>query len=432
MKKLQLGALNSLSSDEEEAQRAHVENEQLTQAATDAKPKKLQFGALGGLASGEEDSLREHVASEQLIEDATRGKPMKAGAAASSEAGAQPASGAAAVAPEAAAAASVHAADRGAEPDDEEEAARLAADAEAEAQAAEAAARAQEPGAGALAGDTDTDAIMNDLLGRVGNQPQPQQVVQGQVSGGAALADAAGHLAAGVVAAPFVALSSAYRLLQKTLKTSNTPTSPVPSPTNQQPGLMASVSRNSPVAPIATMEMISNWKCDRIEEARNDVLKKAEAIRELDGFPVWEESVLAEAAKRSVLPQDVVALMRTDPDLAPLREQMTALWRDNPKVVDAYRRSADTFEKHIKDVQKKFANSDGPIQKRVLESLETVREGVNDLPGYGREEGEYTATLAERLRELARVLAEFVSNLIARLQGRAPSAGASAAPEITG
>ncbi|ARL04350.1 hypothetical protein [Burkholderia pseudomallei] len=428
MKKLQLGALNSLSSDEEEAQRAHVENEQLTQTATDAKPKKLQFGALGSLASGEDDSLREHLASEQAIEDATRGKPMKAGAAAS-EADAQPASGAAQAAPEAATAASVRAAVQGAEPDDEEEAARLAAEAQAE---AEAAARAQDPGAGALAGDTDTDAIMNDLLGRVGNQPQPQQVVQGQVSGGAALADAAGHLAAGVVAAPFVALSSAYRLLQKTLKTSNTPTSPVPSPTNQQPGLMASASRNSPLAPIATMEMISNWKCDRIEEARNDVLKKADAIRELDGFPVWEESVLAEAAKRSVLPQDVVALMRTDPDLAPLREQMTALWRDNPKVVDAYRRSADTFEKHIKDVQKKFANSDGPIQKRVLESLETVREGVNDLPGYGREEGEYTATLAERLRELARVLAEFVSNLIARLQGRAPSAGASAAPEITG
>lgn len=422
--------------------------------------KKLQFGALSSFGSGEDEELREHVENETKIEAATRGKPMK-GATADKEStpadvapeagGSTPGTAAPQETPKAVAA-------EGASPsgdapkdvsEDEEDPDVIAAREEREAEERAAAARAAQATGAGLAGSHNTDDLMNDLLSRVGNAPAgaaaqaPVAPVQmAPVSGGVALGDAMGHIAAGVVAAPFVALTSAYRLLKQAVKPGEiAPGAAQPQAgasgipgmaASAQPGLAAGVLGG---APIATAEIITNWKCDKIEDARDDVLKRAEAIRTLDAFPVWEDAALAEAARRGVLMQDMLSTMGADPDLAPLREQMTSLWRDNPKAVDDYKRAADTFEKHIKDVQKKFANSEPPVQKRVIEAMESVREGVSDMPGFGKQEGEYGATLADRLRELARVLAEFVAGLLARLQGMAKGQSRTATattPDLTG
>ncbi|TKC90173.1 hypothetical protein FAZ69_08480 [Trinickia terrae] len=296
--------------------------------------------------------------------------------------------------------------------------------------AAKVTAEAAEPG---MLGVEDADALMDELLERVGNGPAAAPAATGvpaaQVSGGAAVQDSVGNVAAGVVTAPFYALSSAYRLLNKAVKPGSPQAAGLPGlSASAQPGMMAAA-MGGVGAPLAATEMISHWKCDKIEDAQRHVLKAAEALRNVDAFPLWEDAMLAEAGKRGMLPSDLVARMRNDPDLAPLKEQMTALWRDNPKEVEAYRQAAGEFEKHIKDVQRKYANSEPPIQKRVIDAMETVRESTGDLPGFGRQEGEYTATLAERLRELARTIAESVSNLLVKLQGRAPSASVAASPE---
>jgi hypothetical protein len=448
-KKLKLGALSNLPSGEDEANRDLVESEAAIEAATRGQTmkspsatadktvapsasKKLKTSSLSGLPSGEEAANREFVDAESTTPVEAQAKPVPPAQAESASRGVDGKPGG----PEAPKGATETPKAKRRAPgsrladeakDDE---VRLAQEALAE---AEAEAREKATREGALGGNA--DEAMADLMSRIGGpqgkgaaggrgaqsgggQSAPQQVV---TASGGAIAESLGHIAAGVVAAPFVALTHAARLLSQRAKPA-AQTSSAPAT-----GLMASALGG---VPMATTEMISNWKCDKIEETRNDVLVKAEAIRELDAFVVWEDAVLREAHKRGSLPQDVINQMRLDPNLAPLREQMTALWRDHPKVVDDYRRAADTFEKHIKDVQKKYANSDLPIQRRVLEAMENVRENVNDLPGYGKEEGEYTATLAERLRELARVLAEFVNSLLNRLRGRAVTANAG--PDIGG
>jgi hypothetical protein len=390
--------------------------------------KKLQLGALNALPSGEDEELRQHVENEAEIEAATRGKPMKGAEASAAENAAAAATSddkpKVETLPELAG---------------DDARAPVAKDDEDENEADNAAhvttAEAREPG---MLGSADTDALMGDLLERVGNAPTataapspqvaPATMPVAQMSGGAAVAEALGNVAAGVITAPFYALSSAYRLLNKAVKPGAPQAAGLPglSPSGQA-GMMSSV-MGGVGAPLAATEMISHWKCDKIEDAQRHVLQAADSLRSVDAFPVWEDAMLAEAGKRGVLPSDLVARMRNDPDLAPLKEQMTALWRDNPKEVAAYRQAAGDFEKHIKDVQRKYANSEPPIQKRVIDAMETVRENTADVPGFGRQEGEYTATLAERLRELARAIAEFVSNLLAKLQGRAPSA--SAAPDL--
>lgn len=398
---------------------------------------KKGFGALAGLPSGEEDNLREHVELEQHVEAQTRGKPMKSAADATAV-------------PQDAASASATASQP------EAEAAGKTASAEGEPQAAAGAAepQADAPEAKAAAEDDpeklDADRLMMDLLHQIGNpvdraeremqaaaqaqaQAQPAAdpatragrkgeapgsgVPQGaagvvqQVAAapaGASVAEVAGRMVAGVVAAPFLALSSAHRHLSAKASALGA----------QAPAQSTGLKASAAAAPIASIEMITNWKCEKIEDAASDVLNAATKLRELDAFPVWEDAMLREANKRGVLPQEVVRQMRVDPDLSPLREQMNSLWRDNPKAVDDYRRKCDTYEKHIKDIVKKYPNSDELIQKRVLETMDSVRDNVSDLPGFGKEEGEYTATLVERIAELARMLAELVAKLFARLTGR--------------
>lgn len=384
---------------------------------------KLKLGALNALPSNEDEELRQHVESEAEIESATRGKPMKAAAPGESV---EPSAGDAKPTVETL-------------PDLEGERAQVRAEEEEE--DPEVNAESAEPG---MVGVTDADAVMDDILARVGNSGAPEAaqaqpaplapagapVAPAAVASGDAIAETIGNVAAGVVTAPFYALASAYRLLNKAVKPNPAQAAGLPLATSSQPGMTSSV-MGGVGAPLGATELISRWKCDKIEDSQRHVLQAAEALRKVDAFPVWEDAMLAEAGKRGMLPSDLVGRMRNDPDLAPLKEQMTALWRDHPKEVETYRQAAGEFEKHIKDVQRKYANSEPPIQKRVFDAMETVREGTGDLPGFGRQVGEYTATLAERLRELARAIVEFVSNLLARLQGRAPSASASAAPDLT-
>lgn len=243
-------------------------------------------------------------------------------------------------------------------------------------------------------------------------QPPQAMVAGGVPAGAASVADVAGRMLAGAVASPFMALTSAHRHL--TQRFGQQAAQQV-----SEPGLAASAKAGGLIAPA---EMITQWKCEKIEQAATEVMRSASMLRDLEGFVVWEDSVLQEANKRGVLPHDVIAQMRDSADLAPLREQMNGLWRDNPGVVERYRRSADAFEKHIKDVNRKYANSDDSTKNRVLEAMQTVQDDVSDLPGFGREEGEYTLTLTERIRELARLLLQFVQSLMARLTGKAQSA----------
>ncbi|HEP6430605.1 hypothetical protein [Burkholderia arboris] len=235
--------------------------------------------------------------------------------------------------------------------------------------------------------------------------------------------DVVGQGIAGVVAAPFLAMTSAHRHLRQRFSTQ--PTAEKTAGANASAGLSAGV----PLAALARLEKISTWKCDQIEKSANAVLAAADGLRGVDGFVVWEDGVTKEANKRGVSPSEVIVQMRHDADLAPLREQMTALWRDNPAAVAAYRRESDVFEKHLKDVREKFANSDETVRSRVTEAMKGVETQTSDLPGFGTNEGEYTATLGERVREMARAMIALLEALVARLTGKAP---ADSAPEISG
>lgn len=384
---------------------------------------KLKLRALNAHPSNEDEDLRQYVENEAEIESATRGKPMKSAAPG---AGGKPSAGEAKQTSETLPDLQGKAPEEGVEEEQEEE-------------------ELEEPEAGAagagMVSVADADAVMDDILARVGNggaqqgapaqpaalAPAGAQVATTAVASGDAIAETIGNVAAGVVTAPFYALSSAYRLLNKAIKPNPAQGTGLPFTTSSRPGMTSTV-MGGVGAPLGATEVISHWKCDKIEDAQRHVLQAAEALRKVDAFPVWEDAMLTEAGKSGLLPSDVVARMRIDPDLAPLKEQMTALWRDHPKEVEAYRQAAGEFEKHIKSVQRKYANSEPPVQKRVFDAMETVREGTSDLPGFGRQVGEYTPTLAERLRELARAIVEFVSSLLARLQARAPSASASSDP----
>ncbi|WP_240493446.1 hypothetical protein [Pandoraea sp. ISTKB] len=218
-----------------------------------------------------------------------------------------------------------------------------------------------------------------------------------------------GQAAAGVIAAPLLGLTSAHRHLKQRFRSAPEPTVRNDLPSTRGEGLRA---------PVATLEKISNWKCEQIEKAAEGVLAAATDLRSLDGFVLWEEGVAKEASKRGCSVGEIVTSMRNDADLAPLREVMTALWKERPDEFEAYRRESDTFEKRIKDVREKFANSDESIRERVVGSMKAVESGTADLPGLGKDEGEYMQTLAERVRAMAEVFKEIISALLSKLLGR--------------
>lgn len=259
-------------------------------------------------------------------------------------------------------------------------------------------------------------------------QPVPAGVATGPVAVPAVaqtIGDVAGQAIAGALAVPFLALTSAHRHLKQRFSTEPA------SSAGPSAGLSAaqSAARGAPLAALTTLEKITNWKCEQIEKSAANVLEAARDVRNVDGFVVWEDAVTREAGKRGVSAAEVVSAMRTDADLAPIREQMTALWHERPDTIGNFRREADVFEKHLRDVREKFANSDEGVRSRVTTAMREVQNGTSDLPGYGKEEGEYGPTLAERIREMVRVFMDLVEALVSRLTGRAAS---QTSPEIPG
>ncbi|WP_199028494.1 hypothetical protein [Ralstonia sp. ASV6] len=265
-----------------------------------------------------------------------------------------------------------------------------------------------------------------------GEQATPANAGQAPQSAGptavpaaaATIGDVAGQVIAGTVALPFLALSNAHRHLRRKFSATPAPAQPTPSTS-----AYLAATKGAPLAAFTTLEKITNQKCDFIERAAANVLDAARDVRNITGYVVWEDAVVREAGKRGKNPADIVAAMRHDPDLAPLREQMNVVWRENPGAVATFRREADVFEKHLRDVREKFANSDETLRSRVTGAMQEVIEGTRDLPGFGKEEGEYVATLAERVREMARMFMELLNALLARLTGRAAT---QTGPEITG
>ncbi|CAE6794913.1 hypothetical protein R70006_05026 [Paraburkholderia domus] len=231
--------------------------------------------------------------------------------------------------------------------------------------------------------------------------------------------DVIGQGIAGVVAAPFLALSSAKRHLNQRFGSAAQQARPEVVGAAQSAGM--------PLEKLSTLEKVTSWKCEQIEKSASAVLAAAQKIRDTDGYVLWEDRVTVEANKRGVAASEIVERMRSDADLAPLREQMTALWHENPDQIANFRREADAFEKHLKDVRSKFANSDGATQARVSGAMKEVEEGTSDLPGFDKQEGEYTASLSERVRELARALYAMVQALISRLTGASVDS-----PEMSG
>ncbi|MEX3555626.1 MAG: hypothetical protein VB131_03090 [Burkholderia gladioli] len=451
----------------------------------------IKFGALSQAPAGDEDAERLLSLSEDELEASSRGKPMRELSGGAAQPADAPATGAAAeeaaepvAASDAAKAEDAWVGEGGnPAPDDlpEDQEPKVATDPEIEEVVAQKGARSRKEkslsslaqlASGKLAkSDVSlkpsraaqsimksapadrfaTDADLQDLLSglsgptptaavqeKSGADPAPAQPQQEQAAtparmpavGAAAVPAAAqtvgdlvGQGIAGAVAAPFLAMTSAHRHLRQRFS--------APPAAEKAVGARASaaLSTGVPLAALARLEKISTWKCDQIEKSANAVLAAADGLRGVDGFVVWEDGVTKEASKRGVSPSEVIVQMRHDADLAPLREQMTALWRDNPAAVAAYRRESDVFEKHLKDVREKFANSDETVRSRVTEAMKGVETQTSDLPGFGTNEGEYTATLGERVREMARAMIALLEALVARLTGKAP---ADSAPDISG
>jgi hypothetical protein len=233
--------------------------------------------------------------------------------------------------------------------------------------------------------------------------------------------DVIGQGIAGVMALPFLAATSARRHLQQKFGA----TASLAPPESRSAGLASGL----PLAAYGTLERINSRKVETIEKSLKTLLSAAEAVRGIDGFPVWEDSVQKEANKRNVSPAQIVETMRSDVELAPLREQMTALWRENLATIENYRREADAFEKHIKDVKDKYTNSDEQTRERLLDAMKEVELKTGDLPGFDRQEGEYTATLAERIRGMIRAMVALVQAVMSRLTGGQKT---ESSPEISG
>ena len=228
------------------------------------------------------------------------------------------------------------------------------------------------------------------------------------------LGELAGQAIAGVVATPFIALSSAARHLAKRFNsTGATP----PAPAHAASSLAAS--KGALPLPMAnTLETITDWKCERIEKAGEAVVKAADKLMGTEEFVTWENDVREIAVGNGVTPFDVVRQMHTAPELAPLKEKMDQLWERHPEKVKAYRSACDDFERNIRNVVKEFPNSDQDVKVRVTNAMKQIEEKTLALPGFGDKAGEYARGLAERVRELAKMIAEFVTNLMHRLGGK--------------
>lgn len=233
--------------------------------------------------------------------------------------------------------------------------------------------------------------------------------------GGAAaqFGEIAGQALATVIATPFVALTSAARHLKTLVKAG---TAAPATPANAAGSLQAS--KGLPFPMMSTLETITDWKCERIEKAAEAVEKAASALMGTEEFVTWEDNVRGVAAERGESAADVVRNMHHDPALAPVKDKMDRLWQTHGDKVAAYRNACDDFERNIRNVVKEYPNSDDGVKRRVADAMGRVETKTEGLPGYGDKFGEYTKALADRVRELAQMIADFVSSLMRRMGGR--------------
>lgn len=237
----------------------------------------------------------------------------------------------------------------------------------------------------------------------------------------------AGRAVAGAVMTPFLALSSARRHLKSSVpKNAKLPQTLQPGPASVNESVLAGAGVTSPAQVLNTGKFITTWKCERIEASAKSLAEAADALREVDEFPVWEEKVskLAEARNQSV--EQVIHAMHIDPDLAELKNGMDKIWEQNPSLVGNYQDACEVFSNHMRNVVKEFPNSDDKIKARVSAAARQAQVDTKDLPGFGDNIGEYQRSVAERVREIVAQMMALVESLMAKLGGK--SAGTELAP----
>lgn len=230
---------------------------------------------------------------------------------------------------------------------------------------------------------------------------QPAQTTSVPVGAPGRAADMAGQAIAEVIATPFLALSSAAKHLSNRFTR-----------TGAVPGGAPRVS-NSLLA--NTLETITDWKSDQILKAGEAVKRTAAELRDTEAFVTWEDDLKNAASSHGLGFDEVVRTMHLDPRFTGLKDKMDQLWANHPDKVEAYRDACGDFERNIRNVVKEYPNSEEDVKKRVMAAMTEVEKQTLGLPGFGDRIGEYTKTLAERVRELAQTIMEFMTALARRL-----------------
>jgi len=228
-----------------------------------------------------------------------------------------------------------------------------------------------------------------------------------------------GRGVANVVATPFLAMSSAARHLTQRFG-SKPLLSPIPPIASSAAGSLTA-SRGMALPMVSSLETITQWKCDRIEKVGREVESIAAVLMGTEEFVVWEDSLRRAAASRNMSTHDVVSRMHEDPDFSAVKSGMDALWKSHPDKVAAFRGASLDFENNLRNVVKEYGNSDRSTQERISTAMKSVEEKTLNLPGFGENQGEYLRTLAERIREIARAIAEFVQSIVSKVSGKVPA-----------
>ncbi|WP_454727849.1 MULTISPECIES: hypothetical protein [Cupriavidus] len=252
---------------------------------------------------------------------------------------------------------------------------------------------------------------------------EPTKTARGQAMAGTPVAGPAGaavggalvDLAGRAIASPFLALSSAMRHLKQTGRQVGLDldkNAPAPAPTPEP----LSVSQAS--ALYSSGKFITDWKCGRIEAGQRIVKETADRLRATDDFAVWEDKLQSLVHARRVPVEQAVREMSrdtSDPELLALREGMTDLWRRHPSLVGEYQEACGVFANHIKNITKDYAGSTEDIRQRVSAAITNVVDDTVNLPGFGEDLGEYTRTMAERMREQLELMLQLLQRLLGKV-----------------
>jgi len=230
---------------------------------------------------------------------------------------------------------------------------------------------------------------------------------------------ALGNLAVDVIASPFVALSTVGKhIAQKIQAIPSVP--PGPGATNRS--LRVSADNNHDLAAVNSLGSITHWKCERIEKSAVAVRDAATALRQAEDYVVWEDRVRQTAEQKGCSVEDVVSSLQSEQEYADLKAGMDGCWERNAQKVADYRKAADEFMRHITSVVREYPNSETEIKERVDAAMKEVRKDTEIMPGFGEDVGEYQRTLADRVREVAKQIAEFVRSLLERIVGKKDAA----------